>query len=204
MVYTYARKKTRHYKYYICQTATKHGYSHCPTKMIAAHLIEDPIITSLNIKNWDDMLFEQQRKKITESIERIDVEREWDRLIVHFKDGSTKQLKMQPDNKFDPKHEFAKLPILKQLLLLAYHIQQTIDSGNAKDLKEISSWTGVSLSRIYQIMDFLKLCPAIQKDIIFGPEENFRDIPEYKLRKLIQSSDQTDQISQWRKMIIFH
>ena len=204
MIYTYARKGTRHYKYYICQTATKHGYNHCQTKMIAAHLIEIPIISHINIPNWDDLLFGEQRKKIAEVIRRIDVEREWNRLIVYFNNDKKIYLKMQAGDAINPREELAKLPALKQLLLLAHHIQQFLDSDKAKNLKEISEWTETSTSRLYQIMMFLNLCPAIQEDIILGDEDNFRDIPEYKMRPIFQESDPAIQLSKWKRMTVIY
>jgi len=204
MVYTYVKKGPRHYKYYVCQTAIKQGYDHCKTKMVPAHLLENPVIASLNIIGWDDLLFSDQRQQIMERIKRIDVEREWGRMTVHFTDGTQQHLRMHPDSEFNPKAEYLKLPTLKQLLLLAHQLKQILDPEKAEDIREISSWTGVSPSRLHQVMAFLNLCPQIQEEIILGDEENFRHIPEYKLRPILQSSDPDDQISQWSKMVILH
>ena len=172
--------------------------------MIAAHLIEIPIISHINIPNWDDLLFGEQRKKIAEVIRRIDVEREWNRLIVYFNNDKKIYLKMQAGDAINPREELAKLPALKQLLLLAHHIQQFLDSDKAKNLKEISEWTETSTSRLYQIMMFLNLCPAIQEDIILGDEDNFRDIPEYKMRPIFQESDPAIQLSKWKRMTVIY
>ena len=201
MIHTYARKKTRHYKYYICQTATKHGYKHCPTRMIASHLIENPIIASLNIPNWDALLFKEQRQKIIELIEKVEVDRESELLIVHLANGTNTRLQMQSIHKPDPKQEFSKLPALKQLLLLAHQIHGFVDSGKATNFKEISEWTGLSHSRICQIMNFLNLCPEIQEDILFGDNDAIHKIPEYKTRPICKEPDQKIQQEMWQKIV---
>ena len=201
MIHTYARKKNRHYKYYICQTATKHGYKYCPTRMIAARHIENPIIASLNIPRWDTLLFKKQRQKIIELIEKIEVDRESGLLIVHLANGTNTRLQMQSINKTNPKKEFAKLPVLKQLLLLAHQIHGFLDSGKAANLKEISEWTGLSPSRICQVMNFLHLCPEIQEDIIFDDNDTIRKIPEYKTRPICKEPNREIQQKMWQKII---
>ncbi|MEW5894470.1 MAG: recombinase family protein [Candidatus Omnitrophota bacterium] len=204
MVYTYVKKGPRNYKYYVCQTAVKLGYTYCKTKMVAAHLLEDPVVASLDVIGWDDLLFSDQRQKILERIERIDVEREWERITVHFTDKTQKYLRINPDGEADPKAAYLQFPTLKQLLLLAHQIKQILDSEKAEGLGEISKWTGISSARLHQVMGFLNLCPKIQEDIILGDEENFRHIPEYKLRPILQSPDPDEQITLWRKMVIVH
>lgn len=204
MIYTYAKKGPRRYKYYVCQNALKLGYSSCKTRMVAARLIENPVIDSLNIAGWDQMLFSDQREKILERIKQIDVEREWNRLTVHFTDGTQTYLRMPSPEESVPKSEYLGFPTLKQLLLLAHQIKQILDSDKAEDIKEVSTWTGVSPSRLHQIMTFLSLCPQIQEEIILGEEENFRHIPEYKLRPLFKESDPQTQISQWKKLTIIY
>ncbi|MDP8266778.1 MAG: recombinase family protein, partial [Candidatus Aceula meridiana] len=201
MIHTYARKKTRHYKYYICQTATKHGYKHCPTKMLASHLIENPIVASLNIPGWDNLLFKEQRQKIISLIEKIEVDRESGLLTVHLTNGTNARLQMQSIDKTDPKKEFAKLPIAKQLLLLAHQIHGFVDSGKAANLKEISEWTGLSHSRICQVMNFLNLCPEIQEDILFDNNDSHHKIPEYKIRPICKEPNQKIQQEMWQKII---
>ncbi|MDP8265906.1 MAG: recombinase family protein, partial [Candidatus Aceula meridiana] len=201
MIHTYARKKTRHYKYYICQTATKHGYKHCPTKMIASHLIENPIIASLNIPGWDNLLFKEQRQKVIDLIEKIVVDRESGLLIAHLTNGTNIRIQMQSIDKTDPKKEFAKLPIAKQLLLLAHQIHGFVDSGKAANLKEISEWTGLSHPRICQVMNFLNLCSEIQEEILFNNNDTLHKIPEYKIRPICKESDQKIQQEMWQKIV---
>ncbi|MDP8266845.1 MAG: hypothetical protein P9M07_07890, partial [Candidatus Aceula meridiana] len=174
---------------------------HCPTKMLASHLIESPIIASINIPSWETLLFKEQRQKIIELIEKIEVDRESGLLIVHLTNGTNTRLQMQPINKIDPKKEFAKLPALKQLLLLVHQIHGFVDSGKAANFKEISEWTGLSHSRICQIMNFLNLCPEIQEDILFGDNDAIHKIPEYKTRPICKESDQEIQQKMWQKIV---
>jgi site-specific DNA recombinase len=47
MVPTYTAKGDRRYRYYICQVARKKGWSACPTKSIAARVIEESIVMQL-------------------------------------------------------------------------------------------------------------------------------------------------------------
>jgi hypothetical protein len=47
MVPTYTAKGDRRYRYYICQVARKKGWSACPTKSIAAGIIEGSVVMQL-------------------------------------------------------------------------------------------------------------------------------------------------------------
>jgi len=202
MFYTYAKKKTRHYKYYICQTATKRGYKYCPTRMIAAHNIEKPIIAALDIPEWDSLLLEEQRQKIIEFVKKVEVNRENETLTVCFTNGTNSNLEMHPTNKpKNPKKEFVKLPTLKQQLLLAHQIQGLLDSGKAKNFKEVSEWIGLSHSRICQTMNFLNLCAAIQEEIITGDDTTILKIPEYKTRPICKETNPETQMKMWQELL---
>jgi site-specific DNA recombinase len=202
MFYTYARKKTRHYKYYMCLTATKRGFKHCPTRMVAAHLIEKPIIESLHVPNWDSMLFEEQRQKMMDSVQKVTVDRQNEMLTVSFTNGTDGRIEIQSTEQTpDPKKAFAKLPALKQHLLLAHQIQSLLDAGKAASLKEISEWTGISHSRLCQVMNFLTLTPEIQEDIILGDETTIRKIPEYKTRPICKERNPQNQQKMWQKLL---
>ncbi len=47
MVLTYTSKADRRYRYYVCRTAREKGWNGCPTKSIAAGLIEESVVTQL-------------------------------------------------------------------------------------------------------------------------------------------------------------
>jgi len=47
MVPTYTAKLGRRYRYYVCMTARKKGWSACPTKSVPARMIEDSVVLQL-------------------------------------------------------------------------------------------------------------------------------------------------------------
>src|SRR5205814_10607391 len=47
MVATYTSKRGRRFRYYICQTARQNGWASCPTKSVAATMIEDSVVAQL-------------------------------------------------------------------------------------------------------------------------------------------------------------
>ena len=47
MIATYTAKPGRRYRYYVCQTARRKGWSACPTKSVPARMIEDAVIDQL-------------------------------------------------------------------------------------------------------------------------------------------------------------
>lgn len=47
MVPTYTSKGARRYRYYVCHVAQERGWDACPTKSIAARLIEESVVTQL-------------------------------------------------------------------------------------------------------------------------------------------------------------
>jgi site-specific DNA recombinase len=49
MVATYTAKRARRYRYYVCQAARQNGWDSCPTKSVAAALIEESVVAQLRI-----------------------------------------------------------------------------------------------------------------------------------------------------------
>jgi site-specific DNA recombinase len=47
MIATYTAKRGRRFRYYVCQKARQNGWSACPTKSVAAALIEDSVVAQL-------------------------------------------------------------------------------------------------------------------------------------------------------------
>jgi hypothetical protein len=47
MIATYSSKKNRRYRYYVCHTVRREGWKSCPTKSVAANLIEDSFVVQL-------------------------------------------------------------------------------------------------------------------------------------------------------------
>jgi site-specific DNA recombinase len=49
MIPTYTAKRGRRYRYYVCQAARQNGWNSCPTKAVAAALIEESVVAQLRI-----------------------------------------------------------------------------------------------------------------------------------------------------------
>src|ERR1700681_768314 len=49
MIATYTAKRGRRYRYYVCQVARQNGWDSCPTKSVAAALIEESVVAQLRI-----------------------------------------------------------------------------------------------------------------------------------------------------------
>ena len=49
MIATYTAKRARRYRYYVCQAARQNGWDSCPTKSVAAALIEKSVVAQLRI-----------------------------------------------------------------------------------------------------------------------------------------------------------
>ena len=49
MIATYTAKHGRRYRYYVCQAARQNGWDSCPTKSVAAALIEESVVAQLRI-----------------------------------------------------------------------------------------------------------------------------------------------------------
>jgi hypothetical protein len=47
MIATYTAKGGRRFRYYVCQAARQNGWHSCPTKSVAAALIEDTVVVQL-------------------------------------------------------------------------------------------------------------------------------------------------------------
>jgi Recombinase zinc beta ribbon domain len=47
MIATYTAKGGRRFRYYVCQAARQNGWDSCPTKSVAAALIEDTVVAQL-------------------------------------------------------------------------------------------------------------------------------------------------------------
>jgi len=91
-------------------------------------------------------------------------------------------------------------PQLRQNLLLAHQIQEVLNEGRAKNLKEISGWLNMSPQRINQITSLLLLAPRIQEEIILQNDPCLLEIPEYKLRTITDELDWNNQYSIWQKL----
>jgi len=92
-------------------------------------------------------------------------------------------------------------PKLRQYLVLAYQIQETLFEGKAKDLGQIAEWLSMTYTRIKQIMNLLFLCPEIQKEILLSSTDKIQKITERKIRAITKEIDWQKQILAWNKLI---
>ncbi len=71
MIATYTAKGGRRFRYYVCQAARQNGWDSCPTKSVAAALIEDSVVAQLRTA----LSGEEMRQQL-----EID-ETEWQRFL---------------------------------------------------------------------------------------------------------------------------
>jgi hypothetical protein len=60
------------------------------------------------------------------------------------------------------------------LLALAHRLEERVRSGEAKDYVSLARLSGVSRSRVGQILELLMLAPSIQEHILCSPRANDR------------------------------
>jgi len=101
------------------------------------------------------------------------------------------------------RHRMAKIsnePKLRQYLVLAYQIQDTLTEGKAKDLAQIAEWLGMTYTRLKQITNLLLLCPKIQTEILLTNTDKINQITERKIRDITKEIDWQKQILAWNKL----
>ena len=91
-------------------------------------------------------------------------------------------------------------PKLRQYLVLAYQIQDTISEGKAKDLAQVARWIGMTYTRIKQITNLLLLCPKIQEEILLINTDKILQITERKIRNITKEIDWQKQIILWNNI----
>jgi len=213
ITYNIKNKKMRYY-HYVCVSASKRGYKSCPTKLLNANLMDNKIMSCLesivsdpriNSNDWNITPVEQKNTIMKTIIKEIRY------------DGATGMLEIQlHDDKVytfrAPKEELKHLPVLpkdrlirtepqlRQNLLLAQQIQQILSEGRSDNLKQIAGWLNITPQRINQLRNFILLCPKIQEDIFLGDNKAISEIPEYKLRRIIDTMDWQEQQKFWQEL----
>ncbi len=91
-------------------------------------------------------------------------------------------------------------PKLRQYLVLAYQVQDTLSEGKAKDLYQIAGWLDMTYTRIKQIMNLLFLCPEIQKAILLLNTDKIQKITERRIRGIAKEVDWQKQIEMWHML----
>ncbi len=206
MLHTYAKKRNNKYLFYLCSSANKRGYATCPTKTVNARRLEHAVVDCLRKicpdfkipqDEWNQLPMVEQRailetiiKEVDCTINTLGITLLKDPKRHEFK-VSLKQIIVPPP---PPKEETIKQePPLRQNLILAYQIQELIDKGKIKDLKQVGKWLNMRLPRVYQIMNFLLLAPKIQEKILLSDDSWNFEIPEYKIRKIIAEVEWKEQ-----------
>jgi len=92
-------------------------------------------------------------------------------------------------------------PKLRQYLVLAYQIQETLAEGKAKDLGQIAEWLGMTYTRLKRITNLLLLCPKIQEEILLINTDKILQITERKIRDITKEIDWEKQIEAWNKLL---
>lgn len=215
MYRVYSMKGKNKYNYYLCMNAQKRGYKNCPTKLIAAQIMENKFMEFLrkviadpriDAKAWDALTLEE-KIPILKSIVKI----------AHY-DGNNETLEIVLQNseinhtfalrlaelKHIPYHrrqaEIGNEPILRQDLVFAHQIDNIIKEKNCS-LRQIVQWTGIPLPKICQIANMIDISPQIQEEILFSQDKRIYEIPEYRIRDIISEADWNKQKQIWDSLL---
>ena len=214
IAYSTKNQKIR-YCHYLCLNAQKRGYKGCPTKLLNANLLENKVMSCLKTivddpritnDDWNILPLEQKIAIIKSIIKEVRYDGASEALEIQLHDDKVYNFKV-------PKQELKHLPVLpkdriirtepqlRQNLLLAHQIQELLSDGRSDSLKQIAGWLNLSQQRINQIRNFILLCPKIQEDIFLLDNEAISKIPEYKLRRIIDTSDWQEQYQIWQELL---
>ena len=108
-----------------------------------------------------------------------------------------------PPGRGDPKMpRESKTPRVVELLRKANEWKALLESGKVASQAEIASREGVTRARVTQIMGLLRLAPDIQEKILtpLGTLHR-RPLTERMLRPIEAISNQTDQLSQFERLL---
>ncbi len=92
-------------------------------------------------------------------------------------------------------------PRLRQYLVLAYQIQETLDRDNVITAKQIAEWLNMTPPRISQILNLLFLSPVIQKEILLSNDEKIRALTEHKILSITKEIDWEKQQAIWKDLL---
>lgn len=213
MYFSYNIKASKYrYHYYLCMNASKRGYKICPTRLLSAQKIEQKIVEllrtltplpKLDEKVWNTFSLQDKIAIIKTVLKEASFDGNKGILeIVMLKGNERSQYKVEikelknlpvPPNQINIKNE----PQIRQNLILAHQIQNLISTGKAKNLKQVASWLNISNVRICQITGMLLLAPKIQEEILLSNDKKLFEIPEYKIRSIINQLIWMKQKEMW-------
>jgi len=198
MCHGYTRKKHYKYRYYTCLNAIKRSRKECPTKCINAQTIEERCLEFIRTVStdprldeiaWQALSLEEQMSAIREIVQLLSYDGVSGKLEIIFRSGEKHNFNLPiPELKTSLRNtsqgHFEAEPPIRRQLLLAYQIQQKIDTCEIKDLKKLSEWMNIGRTRLDQILNLLFLCPKIQEDIVLGARFKLARISERSLRPI--------------------
>lgn len=213
IAYNIKNQKMR-YCHYVCINASKRGYKACPTKLVNANLMDNKVISCLktivddpriNSDDWNILPLEQKNSIIKSIIKEIRYDGASELLEIQLHDDKVYNWKIaKQELKYLPVLPKDRLirtePQLRQNLLLAHQIQDILSEGRSDNLKQIAGWLNITPQRINQIRNFILLSPKIQEDIFLGDNKAISEIPEYKLRRIIDTMDWQEQQKLWQEL----
>jgi DNA invertase Pin-like site-specific DNA recombinase len=215
MYYVYSMKGKNKYNYYLCMNAQKRGYKSCPTRLIAAQIIENKFMEFLRkitkdprieTSAWEALTLEE-RIPILKSIAKIahyDGNNEVLEIMLQKGEISHKFGLRLAELKHIPYHrrqtEIGSEPWVRQNLILAHQISQVSKERNCS-LRDIAKWLGMAHARICQIANMLLLSPKIQEDILLSDNKALFNVPEYRLRDITTEVDWNKQQDLWDKLL---
>jgi hypothetical protein len=96
-----------------------------------------------------------------------------------------------------------RLPRITRLLVQGHRLQRMIDQGLARDLADLSRQLGLTRARITQIVNYTRLAPDIQEDILFLPrvEPGEDRSSEHRLRAILREPLWAEQRKRWRELV---
>lgn len=210
--YSYVKKKKYDYACYACVRAQKHGFASCPTGSLNAQRTDDAVINALRntftdqrltASNWSLLTVNEKREILQSLIKKVEYDSR-SHLLSLIRTG-TEEVHNFPINLKVPivkkeetnEDKIRKEPRIRQVLLLAHQIQEMLDTGQAKNVKEIAKWLNVTVPRVHQFMRLIDIPPAFQEEIILSDNPALFKIPEYKLREICLKENNEKQERLW-------
>ena len=111
---------------------------------------------------------------------------------------------LKPVSRKSYRYYMAKIvnePRLRQYMVLAYQIQETLDRDSATTAKQIAAWLNMTPPRISQILNLLFLSPSIQKEILLSNDEKIRALTEHKILAITKEIDWEKQQATWKDLL---
>ena len=111
---------------------------------------------------------------------------------------------LKPVSRKSYRYYMAKIvnePRLRQYMVLAYQIQETLDRDSTTTAKQIATWLNMTPPRISQILNLLFLSPVIQKEILLSNDEKIRALTEHKILAITKEVDWEKQQTAWKDLL---